>query len=84
MRSAAELIKKSNQRVWCDILQVLKEITVSSYTELVPNDFSAGIIGPDDYKCMGIIYGKKCLPDQDRWLATFSRIAKNLWRLERL
>ncbi|XP_076822731.1 uncharacterized protein LOC143469061 [Clavelina lepadiformis] len=61
-------------------MKIAKEITIQSYEELVPNDLSAGIIGPDEDKCMGIVYGKKCLPDQDRWLATFSRIADNFWR----
>lgn len=57
-------------------LQFTKVIEIKSYEELVPNDLSAGIIGPDDYKCLGIVYGKKCLPDQDRWLATFAKLAK--------
>jgi len=61
-------------------MKVLKEIEIASYEELVPNDLSAGIISPDEAKCMGIVYGKKCLPDQDRWLATFSKIAKYYWR----
>nr|XP_002128401.1 uncharacterized protein LOC100179097 [Ciona intestinalis] len=61
-------------------VKVMREIKVSSYEELVPNDLSAGRIGPDEYKCMGIIYGKKCLPSQDRWLATYSRVAKQFFR----
>uniref|UniRef100_H2YT85 GDP-fucose protein O-fucosyltransferase 2 n=2 Tax=Ciona savignyi TaxID=51511 RepID=H2YT85_CIOSA len=61
-------------------MKVMREIQISNYEELVPNDLSAGRIGPDEFKCMGLIYGKKCLPSQDRWLATYSRIAKSLWR----
>lgn len=57
-------------------LKFTKVIEIKSYEELVPNDLSAGIIGPNDYKCLGVVYGKKCLPDQDRWLATFAKIAK--------
>lgn len=57
------------------LLQALKEIEVKTYEELVPTDMSEGIIKSGEYKCLGIIYGKKCLPDQDRWLAEFSRIA---------
>ena len=58
----------------------MKEIEIASYEELVPNDFSPGIIKPNQYKCLGVVYGKKCLPDQDRWLATFARISKYFWR----
>jgi len=72
-------IEKVQAQVFC-LFQVLKEIKIKSYEELVPNDLSAGIIGPNEYKCLGVIYGKKCLPSQDRWLATFSRIAKSFMR----
>jgi len=61
-------------------MKVMKEIEIASYEELVPNDFSPGIIKPNQYKCLGVVYGKKCLPDQDRWLATFARISKYFWR----
>lgn len=62
------------------VLKVLKEIEVKSYEELVPNDMSPGIIGPNDERCLGIVYGKKCLPDQDRWLGTYSKISKYFMR----
>lgn len=61
-------------------LKYTKIIEIKSYEELVPNDLSAGVIGPDEYKCMGMVYGKKCLPDQDRWLATFAKLAKSFKR----
>lgn len=61
-------------------MKVLKEIEVKSYEELVPNDMSPGIIGPNDERCLGIVYGKKCLPDQDRWLGTYSKISKYFMR----
>ncbi|XP_039252759.1 uncharacterized protein LOC120330011 [Styela clava] len=57
-----------------------KIIEVKTYEELVPNDLSAGVVGPDEHRCLGVVYGKKCLPDQDRWLATFSRISKSFKR----
>ena len=60
--------------------QVVKEIEIKSYEELVPNTLEAGIIGPDETPCLGIVYGKKCLPDQDRWLGTFSKIGDNFLR----
>jgi len=34
----------------------------------------------DDKKCVGIVYGKKCLPDQDRWLQSFAEISRNFLR----
>lgn len=32
------------------------------------------------YKCVGMVYGKKCLPDQEKWLDTFSQLARNFLR----
>ena len=33
-----------------------------------------------DKKCVGIVYGKKCLPDQDKWLQSFAEISRNFLR----
>ena len=73
-------------------MPVQKEILIKSMHELNPkscNPKSAPDICPvsapatvdiSPYKCVGIVYGKKCLPDQEQWLAQFTEIARNFLR----
>ena len=58
----------------------MKEINIKTYDDLVPATLEAGIIGPDDAKCLGIAYGFNCFPDAKRYLKTFSKIAQNFLR----
>ena len=73
-------------------MPVMKEIQIKSMAELNPK--TCGPNAPDPkvcppseppldlspYKCVGIIYGKKCLPDQEKWQGTFAEIARNFLR----
>lgn len=69
-------------------MPVQKEILIKSMEEL--NTKSCGMTAcPEQkpasvdisaYKCVGMVYGKKCLPDQEQWLAQFTEIARNFLR----
>ena len=30
--------------------------------------------------CVGIVYGRRCLPDQKKWIQTYSKLAPNILR----
>lgn len=69
-------------------MPVQKEILIKSMEELNPKTCGLTVcpeqkpptVDITSYKCVGMVYGKKCLPDQEQWLAQFTEIARNFLR----
>lgn len=69
-------------------MPVQKEILIKSMEELNPKscgmtvcpEQKAATVDISSYKCVGMVYGKKCLPDQEQWLAQFTELARNFLR----
>ena len=68
-------------------MSVQNEFIIKSMAELNPKTCgelcdakAAPTLDLAPYKCVGLVYGKKCLPDQERWKKTFDEIARNFLR----
>ena len=57
-----------------------KVIDIANMNEITLPDGTPGPISITEYPCMGIVYGKKCLPDQMAWLKSFKEISDNYLR----
>jgi len=57
-----------------------KELQINNMNDLILPDGSPGSIDISQYPCMGIVYGKKCLPDQVGWLKAYGEISENYLR----
>ena len=69
-------------------MPVQTEILIKSMEELNPKTCGMTVcpeqkpatVDISMYKCVGMVYGKKCLPDQEQWLNQFTEIARNFLR----
>ena len=53
-----------------------QEIRILNMNEIVNEDNSPGRVDISMYRCLGIVYGKKCLPNQKDWLETYRKFLK--------
>ena len=61
------------------IIESMKELNPKTCGEACDPNVPA-TLDLSAYKCVGIVYGKKCLPDQEKWQQTFSEVARNFLR----
>merc|ERR1712242_309827 len=69
-------------------MPVQTEILIKSMEELNPKvcgmtvcpEQKPATVDISQYKCVGMVYGKKCLPDQEQWLNQFTELARNFLR----
>jgi len=68
-------------------MEIVETVTIPTMADLDPKCCGEACdanqpakMSIDDKKCVGIVYGKKCLPDQDKWLQTFAEISRNFLR----
>ena len=50
-------------------------LRILNMNEIMTEDNELGKVDISQFKCLGIVYGKKCLPNQENWLKRYRELA---------
>ena len=50
-------------------------LRILNMNEIITEDNTLGKVDISQYRCLGIVYGKKCLPNQENWLRRYKELA---------